>query len=193
MSVSSFAIRHLLCLCVAGLLTGSLAWLGHAGATDGPLAKLHLAADVLHLLAAAVWPGALVPFALFIRLLLKSRDPALLTIASAATRRFSSMSLIAVAVLAASGSVNSYFMLGSINALFTVGYGQLLLFKLCLFMVMITIGAINLLNLKPRLSVSSDEAVLQQIARNVLIELCLGTLVILVVGILGITPPAIHP
>lgn len=189
---SPFVIRHLLCLCLAVLLAGSLAWLGHAGAADGPQAKFHLAADVLHLLSAAVWPGALVPFALFIRLLLKSRDPALLTIASAATRRFSSMSLVAVAVLAASGSVNSYFMLGSINALFTVGYGRLLLFKLCLFLVMITIGAINLLNLKPRLSVSSDEAVLQQIARNVLIELCLGALVILVVGLLGITPPAMH-
>ncbi|MGB8354438.1 MAG: CopD family protein [Chthoniobacteraceae bacterium] len=197
---SSLVIRHLLCLCLAGLLTGSLAWLGHAGATDGPLAKFHLLADILHLLSAAVWPGALVPFALFIRLLLKSRDPTLLTIASAATHRFSSMSLAAVAVLAASGSANSCFMLGSLHALFTIGYGRLLLFKFCIFLAMITLGAINLLNLKPRLSnipgtaspTGATEAAQQKIARNVLIELCLGALVLLVVGILGITPPAMH-
>ena len=195
---SPFVIRHLLPLLLGGCLAGTLAWLGHAGAAEGLSAKFHLAADVLHLLSAAIWPGGLVPFVLFIRLLLKSSDPGLLTVASTATRLFSSMSLAAVAVLAASGSVNSYFLVGSFHALFSTEYGRLLLFKLGLFVVMITIGAINLLILKPSLAAtpgadSRDKAVLQKIMRNVCIELCLGTLLLLVVGILGITPPAIHP
>lgn len=189
-----------LCLCVflGACLSGSLAWLGHAGAAEGSRANIHLAADVLHLISAAVWPGGLLPFALFMRLLLKSRETAQLAAACVATRRFSSVSLVAVGFLTASGSVNSYFLVGNIDALFSTGYGRLLLFKLGLFAAMITIGAINLLRFKPRLSgtpehAAADAADLKKIARNVFIELGLGTVVLLVVGILGITPPAIHP
>lgn len=35
--------------------TMSLAWLGHGAATEGALGRLHLASDILHALAAAVW------------------------------------------------------------------------------------------------------------------------------------------
>ena len=185
------------CALAGACLAGSLAWLGHAGAAEGPLAGIHLSADVLHLLSAAVWPGSLLPFALFIRLLLKSREPALLAVARAATRRFSSLSFVAVGFLAGSGSVNSWLLVGNLHALFYTGYGRLLLVKLAIFAVMVAIGAFNLLRLKPRLSVSggyasSDAAVLKRIARNVFIELCLGAIVLLAVGILGITPPALH-
>jgi len=186
-----------LCALAGACLAGSLAWLGHAGASEGSSANIHLAADVLHLLSAAVWPGSLLPFALLMRLLLKSREPALLAVACVATRRFSSISLAAVGFLAGSGSVNSWFLVGNIHALFSTEYGRLLLVKLAIFTAMVAIGAINLLHLKPRLSgagdcASRDASVLKQIARNVFIELCLGTVVLLVVGILGITPPAVH-
>ncbi len=185
-----------LCFCafLGACLSGSLAWLGHAGAAEGRLADIHLAADVLHLISAAVWPGGLLPFALFIRLLLKSRDATQLSTACSATRRFSSMSLVAVGVLAASGCVNSYFLVGNFQALFSTGYGRLLLLKLTLFTGMIAIGAINLLLIKPRFScIPENEGELRQIAGNVMMELCLGAVLLLVVGILGITAPAIHP
>ena len=186
-----------LCALLGASLAGSLAWLGHAGAAEGPLANIHLTADVLHLLSAAVWPGGLVPFALLLRLLLKSREPALLGVLCVATRRFSSISLAAVGFLAASGSVNSYFLVGNLHALFSTEYGRLLLFKLGLFAAMAAIGAVNLLRLKPELSgfpdrAAIDVAVLKKIARNVFMELCLATVVLLVVGMLGITPPALH-
>jgi len=178
-------------------LAGSLAWLGHAGAAEGPLANIHLTADVLHLLSAAVWPGGLLPFAFLLRLLLKSREPALLGVLCLATRRFSSISLAAVGFLAGSGSVNSYFLVGNLHALFSTEYGRLLLFKLGLFAAMAAIGAVNLLHFKPQLSgvpdrAAIDVAALKKIARNVFVELCLATVVLLVVGMLGITPPALH-
>jgi putative copper resistance protein D len=46
----------------AGLAT--TAWTGHAGATEATLGTLHRVSDIVHLLAAATWIGALVLFLL---------------------------------------------------------------------------------------------------------------------------------
>jgi len=183
-----------LCLSACGLLASgllaSLAWAGHGGATEGPGHFLHVIADVIHLVTAAVWPASLLPFALFLINALKSQSDSMLAIACAATRRFSSASLAAVGVLAASGTVNSYFLVGNVKALLTTDYGHLLMVKLLLFAAMICMAAVNLLRLTPRLP--TDQSALRKIARNVIIELCLGALVLLLVGWLGITPPAMH-
>jgi putative copper resistance protein D len=53
-----------LCALLAMALTASLAWLGHAGAGEGPNQNLHLAGDLLHLVAAGIWPAGLAPFAM---------------------------------------------------------------------------------------------------------------------------------
>src|SRR4030088_1708321 len=44
----------------------AIAWTGHAGTTAGKMGDLHLAADALHLIAAAAWIGGLVPLALLL-------------------------------------------------------------------------------------------------------------------------------
>src|SRR5260370_37495750 len=49
----------------AGLVV-ALACTGHAAGTLGRLAPLHLTADALHLLAAAVWLGALLSLAMLL-------------------------------------------------------------------------------------------------------------------------------
>src|SRR6202035_1214735 len=46
---------------LAAAFAGALAWSGHAAGGLGGEAILHPAADVLHLIAAAAWVGALVP------------------------------------------------------------------------------------------------------------------------------------
>ncbi len=183
-------------LVLAGVLTASLAWLGHAGAGEGPWQNVHLAADVLHLLAAGIWPAGLLPFALLLRGLLQQNEAKGLLVAVAATRRFSALSLATVGTLALSGLANSYFLVGTLHALLTTDYGRLLLLKLALFAGMLGLGAWNLLGLKPRLafiggaeSAPAQTSALHQVARNVLLEISLGTLILLVVGLLGMTPP----
>jgi putative copper resistance protein D len=188
-----------LCALSATALTASLAWLGHAGAGEGPNETLHLAADLLHLVAAGIWPAGLAPFAVFLACFLKARDPALLLTACVATRKFSAVSFITVGVLFASGIANSYFLVGSFAALLSSDYGLLLLLKIVLACAAVAIGAWNLLILKPRLAIAggslpgeTHSAALSKVARNVWIELWLASLVLLVVGLLGITPPATH-
>src|ERR1700730_3994218 len=129
----------------------SLAWAGHATASSGPFRIVHLLGDALHLLTSAFWPGALVPLAAFLFLLLKSSQVEANGLAALAVRRFSANSLIAVAVMAFTGLLNSIFMVGSFRALLTSAYGQILVSKLILFFAMIGFGAWNLFVLKPRI------------------------------------------
>ena len=173
----------------------SLAWAGHAAASPGPFGVVHLLGDALHLLTAAFWPGALAPLAAFLLLLLKSSQVEAIGLAAPVVRRFSVSSLIAVAALALTGLLNGIFMVGSFQALWTSAYGQILVCKVVLFFAMIGFGAINLFLLKPRIAVNlptvdvAPKNATRLLLRNVLWEIGLGTVVILIVGLLGITPP----
>jgi putative copper resistance protein D len=177
--------RWHLCAALAAAFTASLAWLGHAGAGEDGQRTLMLTADVFHLLSASLWPAGLLPFALLLRRLTKA---AALPAAHAASRRFSSISLVTVALLAASGSVNAFFLVGSFHALASTDYGRLLILKLALFAAAATLGARNLIAHKPALE--NTPAALRSIARNVWIEAALGAFIILIVAILGTLPPA---
>ena len=169
---------------LAATFTASLAWLGHAGAGEDGQRAVMLTADVFHLLAASLWPAGLLPFALLLRREINAgTQPA----AHAAARRFSATSLITVAVLAASGSVNAFFLVGSFHALVSTDYGRLLILKLALFAVAAKLGAWNLIVHKPALDI--DSGALAAIARNVWIEAALGALIVLIVAILGTLPP----
>ena len=174
----------------------SLAWAGHGAAIPGPLGIVHLLGDALHLLTSAFWPGALAPLAAVLYLVLKSSQSEAIVLATPVVHRFSASSLIAVAVMALTGLLNSIFMVGSFGALLTSIYGLILVSKLLLFVVMIGFGAWNLFLLKPRLVVDlrtvnlpEQESAVRLLLRNVLWEIGLGTLIILIVGLLGITPP----
>ena len=100
----------------------SLAWVGHAAAGTGPFGIVHLLGDALHLLASAFWPGALAPLIAFLILLLKSSRVDAIGLAGPVVRRFSASSLMAVAVMAMTGLLNSIFMVGSFRALLTSAY-----------------------------------------------------------------------
>jgi len=184
-------------LIIATTLLASITWAGHAGATIGAERPIHLTVDSAHLIAAGLWPGCLLPLTLVLLQACRSSEPSLLLAAGAITRRFSALSLLVVAALGATGLTNSYFLVGSLRALVTTGYGRLLMLKVLLFVIMIGFGACNLLRFKPQLALANEQNAkqrdaLRKLTRNVIAELCIGTLIVLIVGALGATPPPRH-
>jgi putative copper resistance protein D len=184
-------------LIIATTLLASITWAGHAGATIGAERPIHLTVDSAHLIAAGLWPGGLLPLTLVLLQACRSSELSLLLAAGAITRRFSALSLLVVAALAATGLTNSYFLVGSLRALVTTGYGRLLMLKVLLFVIMIGFGACNLLRFKPQLALANEQNakqrdVLRKLMRNVIAELCIGTLIVIIVGALGATPPPRH-
>jgi copper resistance protein D len=189
---SPYFLRTLLAT-LASLFLGSLAWSGHASGTPGLAGNVHVAADVLHLVAAGVWLGGLLPLALLFAAARRTTDPAVASVIRAATLRFSTLGVIAVGTLLATGSVNTYLLAGSLQALVATHYGHFLLVKIALFIAMVCIAVFNRLRLTPRLSIERDAAAArQQLQRNCLVEAAMGLLILVIVGALGTLPPGLH-
>jgi copper resistance protein D len=134
---------------LAAALAGMVAWAGHAVGTPGLEGGIHLTADVLHLVAAAAWVGALVPLALLLRTVRGNHDESSLQVAPIAVSRFSTLGIVSVVVILASGIVNTWDLAGSAPALFGTDYGRLLLAKVALFLLMVSVAAVNRFRLDP--------------------------------------------
>jgi copper resistance protein D len=178
---------------LAGAYLGSLAFAGHGEEGLGLERNLHLAADFLHLIAAGLWLGGLIPLALFLVYLRRFHEEAWGTAASDATCRFSNLGIIAVATLLVSGTINAWFLIGGMPALVGTSYGRFLLLKITLFAGMVCLAGINREYLLPRLfgDIGRNPAsrAVQWLLRNTLVEIALGIGVILIVGMLGIMAP----
>jgi putative copper resistance protein D len=186
--IISPAARLLQLAAAAGLLA-LIALIGHAGATPGTAGRIHLASDMVHLLAAGAWVGALPALALLLARARTSGDTAWGAHAVAATRRFSLLGIASVGALLASGVINSWNLLGGPRDLIATEYGRLVLLKIGLFIVMAGIAAINRFHLTPRLP---EAGALRELQRNSLAEIGLGLCALLVVGALGTLSPSGH-
>jgi copper resistance protein D len=177
-------------------LTAAIAWTGHAGSTLGQTGNLHLTADALHLVAAASWIGGLVPLVILLAAARRHQAVASASLARNATTRFSTLGIVSVATLLATGMVNAWILVGSFHALVITEYGQLLMVKIAVFAVMLVFAGVNRFGLTPRLAVSSGNEprlkALRQLARNSTIEIALGLAIFAIVALLGTLHPAFH-
>jgi copper resistance protein D len=170
----------------------SIAWTGHAGSTAGALGNLHLAADTLHLTAAAAWIGGLPSLVLLLAAVRGNKALAAASLAQSAAQNFSTLGVVSVATLLLSGIVNAWILVGSFRGLIFTGYGMVLMLKLAVFAAMLGFAAVNRFWLTPRLAGSPDDAALGQLMRNSVIEIVLGFLIFAIVGLLGTLHPASH-
>jgi putative copper resistance protein D len=158
----------------------SLGWVGHAA---GHGLEVNQA---VHLVAAGAWLGGLWPLALLLRQ--ARRDGMALAQLRQVLPRFSRMGYAAVALILASGIVNTVSLVGSARAFSDTAYGRLLALKLVLVAAMVALAALNRLRLVPRLA--RERAALAPLTRAVLAELGLGLAVLAAVAVLGTWPPA---
>jgi putative copper resistance protein D len=173
---------------VAAAYLASLAWAGHAAAGQASGRYVQIVSDVVHLLAAGAWLGAL-PGLVF---LLGAAQP--LETTARMVRRFSTLGAVSVSALVLSGLGNSWYLVGTVPALVGTDYGQVLLMKLALFAAMVALAAVNRLSLTARLKVQdpSNPGALRSLRRNASLEIAAGIIVVAIVGVLGIKVPAAH-
>ncbi|MBS0232226.1 MAG: copper homeostasis membrane protein CopD [Proteobacteria bacterium] len=184
---STNAFVKLLRAALAVALVGGLAFAGHAGSEPGLRGDIHLAADILHLTAASLWLGGLLPYAVCLATLRKDTSSHSIRSICDITENFSNGAMAAVLLIVATGIINAVNLVGSVELLFSSSYGRLLLLKLAVFFAMMVIAATNRFVLTPLLSGRKAIAVIQ---RNAFIEAALGVVVIAIVAILGTMAPA---
>ena len=184
-----------LAVLAGGVICASFAWMGHGAATEGALGWLHLASDILHTLAAGVWIGALTAFLILLlsahRLVGGTHEPL-----HKALHGFSGIGSALVAVLVATGLINSWFVVGlaGLPRLWSTAYGQLLTIKLALFLGMVVLAAANRFHLTPRLGAAlgldpASRQALLALRNSLILETAISIAVLGLVAWLGMLAP----
>jgi putative copper resistance protein D len=172
---------------LSGIALALLAGTGHSQNHEGWLRVVHEVFDSAHLLAAGMWLGGLLPLGFVLAASLGRDDVQTL---SNILQRFSAVAIVAVGILAASGLVNAWLLVGHPVALISTRYGQVLSAKLLLFAAMLALAAVNRFHITPRLAAGdAPPALLHWLAWNVALEQLLGLGVIAAVSVLGTLPP----
>jgi len=180
-------------LALSLLLLVSLGWVGHAVEGQGVIRLAHEINQMVHLLAAGLWLGGLVPLIWLLRRARGQSSAAWISVTRDVVPRFSHMGYAAVALLAATGAINTLLMVGSVHGLVGTPYGRLLTLKISLFLAMVAVALFNRFRLLPRLRREPQpSAPVAALARSVLFEQALGLAVVAVVSVLGTWPPAMH-
>lgn len=158
-----------------------------------------LIADWVHLIAAGTWVGGLVALATTVISTRTADRTSSIAFIGAMVGRFSPLALACVLVLALTGAYQSLILVASTVALTGTDHGWGLLLKLGLVAILIGLGAINLIWVRPRLvrrstdTVSHSATARRQVAvlANVVgIEIVLTMSVLVIVGAMTQLQPA---
>lgn len=176
-----------------GIALATLAWNGHGAMDEGSRRYWHFTADILHLLAAGGWFGALVVFALLLQPRALMTEERVRLLARAVTR-FESTGAIIVTVIVVTGVANYLFIVGpKLDDIFLGTYGFLLFLKVALFAGMLALAALNRFHLGPRLEKSLLDGHYRVAAtalrRSVMTELSVAVLIVALVAWLGTLSP----
>jgi putative copper resistance protein D len=144
---------------------GSFALTGHTGSIGpGDLPRFIV---FVHLMGVAYWIGALMPLFIVSASADFDRVGAILT-------RFSRIAVFAVGGLILAGGTLLLLLLGSLDAVLTSDYGQLVLLKLMLVAGLLALAALNKLRLTPRIARGEAKAALS-LRRSIGAEMTLVT------------------
>jgi putative copper resistance protein D len=169
---------------LAALNLGSLGLVGHAAMRAGALGWLNMLSNVLHLLAAGFWLGSLAPLIASLRLTTYQtvRADALVVL-----WRFSSLGHGAVAIVLATGVLNTWIVLNALPIDVSSPYQTLLLVKIGLVASMLALALVNRYALMPRFRIAPSAVRL--LRWNAIGESVLGVSAVGLVSAIGILPP----
>jgi copper transport protein len=151
---------------------------GHA--STGRATGIGLAATGVHLAAMATWVGAVMVMLMAVRRRHELDDGALTTFGRVAT--------VSVVGLVLSGVVNSWRQVGSLDALRSTRFGELLITKTAIVVVLLAIANLN--RRRVRATLASTTTARSAMTRTVGIEIVLMAAVLAITAVLVDTKPA---
>lgn len=159
---------------VAALAAGVLSsFAGHAWTADRRMAAV--ATDAVHLLAVVIWIGGLVGLLVCLSVAVDRVRLA---------KRFSLIALVTAGLVAVTGTVSGAIQLGSLEALTSTSYGQLVLAKVAGFVTLLWFGWINRRSFLPIV-----ERTATPLLRSMRGEVLVAIVVLAITAVLVDTPP----
>jgi putative copper resistance protein D len=175
------ARARIVLVALAAVILGALLATSHAAARPGSRTVM-LTATALHAAGAALWLGGLPCFWLAI-------GPAGDRVRRAQiARRYSSMAIAGVSLIAVGAAAMSVDYIGSAQGLYGTAYGAMALGKLCLLAVLLLLGLGNFLSVRV-LDRNTHTAL--RIRRFVEVEMGIGAAAVMLAASITSVPPAI--
>ena len=172
-------VGHWIALAGSIAVAISFAQIGHT--LGNPRAAL-VVLLVLHLLAAALWVGALVPL----------RRAALTPLGADILHNFGNTAAFGVAILIIAGTSLAWLLSGSATALFGTAYGLALLLKVAIVAVLLGFAALNKMRLVPSLR-AKEPGSIDALRRSISIEILAVVVILLATAtITSVTTPPIN-
>ena len=171
----------------AGALA-SLAWTGHGAASEGAAGTRHLIADIVHLLAAGAWIGALAALGALLFRPAQSMSDEHIRLTHRALEGFSIIGSVIVALIVVSGLLNSWVLVGPehLLSMSSTLYGQLLIAKLVLFGGMLGLAAANRFRLTPAFALAiTGGGTLPAISRLRVSVICEASAALIILGLVA--------
>jgi copper transport protein len=158
---------------------------GHASTQHPTWALFPL--DVAHVLAMSAWLGGLVVLVVCVPAATRVLAPPDRTrLLASVLARFSAVALVAVCVLAATGTTQAIIEVRHLDALTTTGFGRAVLAKVALLVVLLAFGAVNRRRIVPAMRRLAAAAASPGAPGRV-VRLTLRSEVALVLVVLGVT------
>lgn len=174
---------------------GGLAWTGHGAMDEGVRRVLHLGTDMLHLLAAGTWFGALVSFVLLAALDTRGVDDRMRLLGRTAVG-FAAVGTGVVVVLMLTGVVNYLLISGWVWPSVRTLYVRLLAVKVAIFCGMLLLAAANRWRLSPRLAIATGSdrlAALHALRSSLFFESSCAVAILVLVAWIGTLSPDAGP
>ena len=166
------------------LLLATSSFSGHASV--GQPRVLSIGNDIVHLVSGATWftgiivLAALVPFAWR-----KKEEGERFALMRPVVVRFSKVALVAITIVAITGTINSLFDVARLRDMIESGYGLALTIKILFFLAILALGAVNHFYIRRRLERGDkDPSVTKLFRRTIAIELAVGLIIMGVTGAL---------
>ena len=171
--------------------------MGHAAAV-APNTVLSVAVDALHLAAATIWVGGLLTLAIAILPLLSQQKQAATALIKAGWMPFGAIAALAVGILFATGMYSAGRQVASVDAMLTTLYGQTLLGKIGIVLLVGAVGLANSMLLHPQVAAQIRRVLrrpadwqplsIGQMPRLIFLEIGFGMAVLLLTGLITSAP-----
>jgi putative copper resistance protein D len=196
--VSGFGRRSrsapLAAIVIGGAALASFAWTGHGASDDGVRGAIHIGADIVHLLAAGSWLGALSALSVMMLSAARRPEPAVVSALHRGLEGFFAFGIASVTALLVTGFMNGWFLIGpaGVSKMLASAYGSLLCLKLLVFLAMLGLAALNRFKLAPALARALPEPpdrILRALRLSIAVETAGGGAILALVAALGVLPP----
>jgi copper transport protein len=171
-------------LAMSLLLVSGLSLSGHDAVDPGSSWKTKLA-DWVHLAGASIWIGGLATLVAFVWF----GAPELRRVAF---RRFSQLATVSIGLVLAAGTYLGIVRLPHVSDLWRYGYGQVLLVKTALVLLVLAWGGVHKFVIEPRLE-RLDGGLMTRVGRSLAGEALVGVAVLLAAAVLVDSKPPPRP